>query len=103
MPARAWAEINNVIGAAHRLFIMLDYHERVSFLAQGRQGVEQPAIIARMQTDRRFIENVKNAAQVRPELRREKDPLRFAAAQGFRRSSEGEITESNVFHETKAL
>ena len=62
MHARARAEINDVIGAAHRLFIMLDDHERVSLLAQRRESIEQAEIITRMQTNRRFIEHIKNAA-----------------------------------------
>ena len=60
-------------------------------------------VIARMQTDGRFVENVKHAAQIRTELRRESDPLRFAAAQCFRRTAEREITEPDVLHETKPL
>jgi hypothetical protein len=33
-----------------------------------------------MQPDRRFVENIKNAAQVRAELRGKTNPLRLAAA-----------------------
>ena len=56
-----------------------------------------------MQADRWLVQHVKNAAQIRTELRRETDPLRFAAAQGFRRASEREIAKPNIFHEPKAL
>jgi hypothetical protein len=78
--SRARAKIDNVIGAPHRFVVMLDDHERVSFFAKRFERVEQAQVIARMQTNRRFVENVENAAQIRPELRREPDPLRFAAA-----------------------
>ena len=64
MNSRAWAEINNMVGAAHRLFIMFDDYERISLLAQSRQGIKQSQIITRMQTDRRFIKHLKNAAQI---------------------------------------
>ena len=56
-----------------------------------------------MQTDRRFVQNVEDATQVRAELRRQPDPLRFAAAQRFRGSPEGEITKPNIFHEAQPL
>src|SRR4029077_6211859 len=59
--ARAWAKIDNVIGAPHRFLVVLDDDERVSFLPQGGERVEQTQIIARMQTDRRLIEHVKHA------------------------------------------
>ena len=73
------------------------------FCAQRRQRLEQAKIVARMQTDRRLIEHVKNAAQIRAELRRQTNPLRFAAAQRLGRTAEREITEPDVLHEPKTL
>ena len=64
MRARTRAKIDNVIGAAHRFLIVFDDHERISFFAQRRQGFEQTQIISRMQTDRWFVQNIKNAAQI---------------------------------------
>ena len=64
MRSRAWPKIDNVIGTPHRFVIVLDNDERVSFLAQRFERFEQPQIITRMQTDRRFVENVENAAQI---------------------------------------
>src|SRR5438270_200338 len=52
-----------------------------------------------MQADGWFVQNVKDAAQIRTELCRETDPLRFATAQCFRRTPKREITEPDVFHE----
>ena len=99
----ARAKIDNVIRAPHRFFVVLDDDERVSFFAQRRQRVEQAQIIARMQTDGRLVEHVKDAAQIRAELRRQANPLRFAAAQRFGRTPEREITEPDVLHETQTL
>ncbi len=56
-----------------------------------------------MQTDGWFVENVKHAAQIRTELGREPDALRFAAAQGLGGTPEREITEPDVFHEAEPL
>src|SRR2546428_13585649 len=56
-----------------------------------------------MQTDGRLVENVKHTEKIRAELRRESYSLRFAAAQGLRRTPEREITEPNVFHKTQTL
>ena len=55
MHSRARPEIDDVIGAAHRFFVMLDDHERVSLLPQRRQRFEQAKIVARMQPDRRLV------------------------------------------------
>src|SRR5580704_2944848 len=56
-----------------------------------------------MQTNGRFVQNVKNTTQIRPQLRGQSDPLRFAAAQRFRGTAEREITEPDIFHEAQAL
>ena len=82
---------------------MLDNDERVPFFAQRGQRFEQPHIIARMQADGRLIEHVKNAAQIRAELRRQANALRFAAAQSFGRTAEREIAEPDIVHESKPL
>src|SRR5215470_5153531 len=56
-----------------------------------------------MQTNRRFVQNIKHSAQIRSELGRKSNPLRFATAQGFRGTPEREITETDVLHEAEAL
>ena len=68
MNSRARAKIDNVVRAPHRFFIMLDNDERVAFVPQRGERIEQAQVVARMQTDRRFVEHVKDAAQVRAEL-----------------------------------
>ena len=73
------------------------------FSRSARQGFEQPEIVARMQSDGRLVQNVKNAAQIRAELRRQTNALRLAAAQGLRRTPEREIAEPDIFHEPEAL
>ena len=45
------------------------------------QRIEQHPVVARMQADGRLIKDVTDAAQVRAELRRQPDALRFAAGQ----------------------
>src|SRR5438270_10360612 len=55
-----------------------------------------------MQPDRRFIEDVTHAAQVRAELRGEPDTLRLAARERRRRAIEREITEAYLFQERQA-
>ena len=51
------------------------------FALELRERVEQDAVVARMQADGRLVEDVADAAQVRAELRREPDALRFAAGE----------------------
>src|SRR3954471_20904041 len=95
MNARAGSEIDDMIGAAHRLFVVLDDHERVPFLAQRRQGFEKADVIPRMKADRRLVQNVKNTPQIRAGLGRQPDSLRFTAAQRFGRAAERKITKAH--------
>src|SRR5438105_8275270 len=60
-------------------------------------------IVAWMQSDGRFVQDVEDPAQVRPKLRGQPDSLRLAAAQCFCRPPEREITKSDFFHETESL
>ena len=48
---------------------MLDDEHRVAKIAEAEQGLNQPLVVARMQTDTGFIENVENAHQLRTDLR----------------------------------
>src|ERR1044071_4532178 len=92
MDTGAGAEIDNVIGAPHCFLIVLDDHERVPFFPQRGQRFEEPQIIARMQADGRLVQTVENAAQIRAELRRQPDPLRFATTERLRRTAERQVT-----------
>ena len=55
-----------------------------------------------MQADGRFVEDVTDAAQVGAELRREADPLRFAAAQRRRGAVEREIRQADLVEKPQA-
>ncbi len=70
---------------------------------QGLERVEQRLVVARVQADGRLIQHVEHAAQVRAELRREPDALRFAAAQRLGRAAEREVIEPDARHEFQPL
>src|SRR3984957_11666852 len=101
--ACAGAEIDHVVGAANRFFIMLDYEHRIAEVAQGFKSAEQAAIVAGVQADGRLIENIEDAAQARADLRGEADALRFAAGERGGRAVESEIAEPHVEKKIEAL
>ena len=51
-------EIDQVIGGLHRLLVMLDDDDSVAEVAQLTERVEQPGVVALVQTDRRLVEDV---------------------------------------------
>ena len=101
--ARTRAEIHDVIGAADGFFVVLDDEDRVAEIAQRFKCAEQAAIVARVEADRRLIENVENAAKARADLRGEADALRFASRECGRGAIESEIGQADVEKKIEAL
>ena len=79
MRARARSKIDDIIRATNSFLIVLDHQHRVAEIAQRRERIQQTLIVSRMQTDRRFVQNVKHAAKLRSDLRRQSNALAFAA------------------------
>src|SRR5262249_21562878 len=77
--SRAGAEIDDPVGGAHRLLVMLDDDDGVADVAESLQAGQQPFVVARVQADRRLVENVQHADQPAADLPGQPDPLRLAA------------------------
>ena len=89
--ARARTDVDDVIGTADRVLVVLDDNERFDLVAERLQRREQDLVGARVQADGRFVDDVARALQVAAELRREANALRLAAAQGRRRAVERQV------------
>ena len=59
--AGAGAEVDEVIGGPHGVFVVFDDDDRVAEVAQVGQRIEQALVVARVEADRGFVENVKHA------------------------------------------
>jgi hypothetical protein len=70
-----------VIGGPHCLLVVLDDDDCVSLVAEILETVQQQRVVARVQADRRFVENVDDADQPAADLGRQADPLCLAAGQ----------------------
>ena len=101
--SRAGTHVDQVVGLAHRLLIVLDHDHRVAEIAQLAKRREQPRVVALVQADRWLVEDVQHAHQPRTDLRREPNALRLAARQRFRRATEREIVEPDVDEEAQPL
>ena len=81
MLARAESHVDDVIGDRDHVGVVLDDEHGVALIAQLPQDVDQPLVVARVQSDRRLVEHVQRADERRAQRRREVDALRFAARQ----------------------
>ena len=77
--ARAGAHVDEPVGAAHHLLVVLDDEHGVAEVAQALERPDQAAVVALVEADRGLVEDVEDADQLRADLRREPEPLRLAA------------------------
>ena len=64
--AGAGAEVQQVVGRTDHIAVVFHQDQRVAQVTQVMQGFEEPEIVAWMQADGRFVENVEDAGQPLP-------------------------------------
>ena len=99
MHASPWAHVDHMIGEPDRLFIVLDHDHRIADVAQMKQRVEQALVVALVQADRGFVEDVHHAHQAGADLAGQTNALRFTARQRVGAAIEREIVESDIDQE----
>ena len=92
--ARAGANVNQVVGTANGVFVMLHHHQSVALVAQHLQGVEQHAVVAGVQANGGLVQHVAHALQVAAQLRRQPNALRLTATEGRGTTVEREVTQT---------
>jgi hypothetical protein len=101
--AGARAEVDEVVGRAHRLLVVLDDEHRVAQRAQALERRDELRVVALVQPDRRLVEHVEDADQRRADLRGQPDALRLAARQRRRRAVHRQVADADVVQEAQAL
>ena len=102
-PSGAGSEIDDVVGALDGLGIVLHHQHGVAEIAQAGERIEQPIVIARVQSDGRLVQNVQHAAQLRADLRGQTDALRFAARERGGGTRQAQIVEADRGEELQAI
>ena len=88
---------------AHHLLVVLDDEHGVAEVAQPLERRDQPPVVALVEPDRRLVEDVEDADELRADLRREPEPLRLAARERLRRAVELEVADADVVEERQPL
>ena len=101
MHARARADIEDVIGLADRFLVMFDDDDGIALVAQVFQRGQQPVIVALVEADGRFVENIEHPGQARPDLRGQPDALRFTARQCPRVAGKRQVFQPHIVEEPK--
>ena len=97
------ADVDDVVGRADRVLVVLDDDHGVAEVAQVAQRLEQARVVALVQADRRLVEHVEHAGQARADLRGEADALALAAGERAGIARQRQVVEADVVQEVQAL
>ena len=93
---RARPNVNDVVGTANGVFVMLHHHQGVALLAEQMQGVQQNLVVACVQANRGLVQHIANTLQVAAQLRRQANALRLTAAQRRCATVEREVVQAHL-------
>ena len=103
MLPRARAHVDEPVGHPHHLLVVLDDEHGVAEVAEPLERRDQPAVVALVEPDRRLVEDVEDPDELRADLRREPQALRFSARERPRRAVEVEVADADVVEERQPL
>ena len=99
--AGAGAQVDHIVGSQHNVFIMLYHQDGISNVTKLAQGFNQLLVVALMQADTGFIQDVGDAGQLGADLGGEADALRLAAGKRPGRAIEAQVVEPNMQQEAQ--
>jgi hypothetical protein len=79
--AGAWAHLDEVVRGEHHVAVMFDDEDGVAEVAQAANRADEALMVARVQTDAGFVEDVGHADEPKAELRGQAHTLGFAAGE----------------------
>ena len=102
MLAGSGTDVDDMVGDADGLLVVLDHENRVAEVAEPHERVDQPAVVALVETDRRLVEDVEHAYQPAADLTGEPDALSLAAGERAGRPAQREVVEPDIEQEAHA-
>ncbi len=103
MDAGARAHVDDMIGGADGLFVVLDDDHGIAEIAQALQRFQQLLVVALVQADGGLVQHIEHAGQARADLRGETDALAFAARQRAGAARQRQIFQAHIVEEAQAL
>ena len=101
--AGARTDVDDPVGGAHRLLVVLDDDQGVADVAQPLQRADQPRVVPLVQADARLVQDVEHAHQRGADLRRQPDALRLAAGERVGRALQRQVVEPDIDQEAEPL
>ena len=99
----ARSQVDDVVGAAQRLLVVLHHDQGVAQVPEVNQGFQQALVVALVQPDGRLVEDVEHPHQGGTDLGGQPDALRLAAGEGGGAAVQGEVLQPDAGHEGKTV
>ena len=96
------AHLDDVVGGADRVLVVLDDDHGVADVAQALERRDHLDVVLRVQADARLVEHVEHAHQAGADLRRQPDALRLAARERARAAVEVQVVEADAEQQLEA-
>jgi hypothetical protein len=100
---RPGAQIHDVVGGPEGLLVVLHDDEGVPHVTQPPQGLDEPGVVALVQSDGGLVQNVQHSDQRGADLGRQADPLGLPAGEARSLPVQGQVFEPDVYHEAQAV
>ena len=97
------AEVDDVLGGADDLGVVLDDHDRVADLPERAEDLDEPGVVARMKPDRGLVEDEERPDERRAQGGGEVDALGLPAAQGEGHPVERDVVEPDLEEELQPV
>ena len=94
-------DVDDPVGSADRLLVVLDHDQGVAQVAEPDQGRDQAGVVPLVEADGRLVEDVEHAHQAGADLGRQPDPLRLATGERAASAVEGQVVEPDVDQEAR--
>ncbi len=99
----AGADVDDPVGGLDGVLVVLDDDECVAHVAQPDEGLDQPVVVALMQTDGRLVEDVQHAYESGADLGGQADALGLAAGERAGRAVQREVVQADVDQEPQSF
>ena len=101
MAAGAGADVDEVIGGAHGVLVVLHHNEGVAQVPQAAEGGQELIVVPLVEADRGLVQNVQHAHEAGADLGGQADALALAAGQGAGGAVEGQIAQAHRLQEVE--
>ena len=102
LAARLRTDVYNPVGGTHHVFVVFYHDDRVAQVAQFLETVDEPVVVALVQTDARLVEDIEHVDELAANLGGETDALALSTGERGRLAVEREIVETHVEEEVDA-